>query len=40
MKKAFNPRYTITSQTLNRLMKIEAVKERVIGIPLTPTVLS
>lgn len=40
MKKAFKPLYSITPQTLKKLMEIEAVKERVVSIPLTPTVLS
>lgn len=40
MKKTFKPYYTITPQTLKKLMEIEAVKERVVSIPLTPTVLS
>ncbi len=39
MKKVFSPLYTITAKTLKRLMEIEAVKERIRGIPLTPTVL-
>lgn len=40
MKKAFKPQYTITPQMLKKLMEIEAIKERVITLPLAPTVLS
>lgn len=40
MKKSFKPHYTITPETLKKLMKIEAIKEQVVTIPLSPTVLS
>lgn len=36
----FEPNYTITSKIANCLMRIEAVKEKVLHLPLTPTVLS
>lgn len=36
----FVPNYTITPNMANCLMKIEAVKERVLLLPLTPTVLT
>jgi len=36
----FNPNYIITSKIMNCLMRIEAAKEKVLHLPLTPTVLS
>jgi Fic family protein len=36
----FKPNYTITPKLVNGLMRIEAAKERVLHLPLTPTVLS
>jgi Fic family protein len=36
----FEPTYTITSKIMNCLMRIEAVKEKVLHLPLTPMVLS
>ncbi len=35
----FNPVYSITSKVANCLMKIEAAKEKILYLPLTPTVL-
>lgn len=36
----FKPHYTITSQIAKRLKDIEAIRDQVIAIPLTPTVLT
>lgn len=36
----FEPKYIITPKVMNCLMRIEAAKERVLHLPLTPTVLS
>jgi Fic family protein len=40
MSVKFTPRYTITSKVANSLMRIEAVKERVLHLSLTPTLLA
>jgi hypothetical protein len=40
MSVKFTPHYTITSKVANSLMRIEAVKERVLHLPLMPTVLA
>jgi len=37
---SFSPNYTITPQIAKSLMRIEAVKERVLHLPVTPTVLA
>ena len=36
----FSPRYTITPKVANCLMRIEAAKQKVMHLPLTPSVLS
>ncbi|MDB6080931.1 MAG: hypothetical protein JWO53_203 [Chlamydiia bacterium] len=36
----FDPTYTITSKIMNCLIHIEATKERILHLPVTPTVLS
>lgn len=36
----FDPRYTVTPKLLKSLLRIEAIKERISHLPLTPTVLS
>src|SRR5579872_5637378 len=36
----FEPKYIITAKIANGLMRIEAAKEKVLHLPLTPTVLS
>ena len=36
----FKPNYTITTKVMNCLMRIEAAKEKVLHLPLTPIVLS
>ena len=36
----FEPIYTITPKVMNCLMRIESAKERVLHLPLNPTVLS
>jgi Fic family protein len=36
----FKPNYTITTKVMNCLMRIEAAKEKVLHLPLTPTVIS
>ena len=36
----FLPNYTITSKIANNLMRIEAIKQKIAYLPLTPTVLS
>ena len=36
----FEPRYTITAKIMNCLMQIEAAKQKVLHLPLTPQVLS
>ncbi|WP_341790024.1 Fic family protein [Rickettsia endosymbiont of Polydrusus tereticollis] len=40
MQIKFKPNYIITSKVMNCLMRIEAAKERVLYLPLTPTVLN
>lgn len=36
----FDPHYTITVKIANDLMRIEAAREKVLRLPLTPTVLA
>lgn len=36
----FTPNYTLTPEIVNDLLRIEAAKERVVHLPLTPTVLA
>lgn len=36
----FEPNYTITSKIINCLIRIEAAKQKILHLPLTPTVLS
>ena len=36
----FKPNYTITPKIAGNLIRIEAAKEKVIHLPLTPTVLN
>ncbi|MDD3013281.1 MAG: Fic family protein [Candidatus Gastranaerophilales bacterium] len=36
----FSPNYTITSKIANALLKIERIKERIKGLPITPSVLA
>jgi Fic family protein len=40
MQIKFEPNYTITNKILNCLMRIESAKEKVLHLPLTPTILS
>ena len=40
MPKTFNPIYTISPATASALMKIEAVKQEVSGLPITPKILA
>lgn len=40
MQKKFDPKYTITPTIAQNLMRIEAVKENIIHVPLSPTVLA
>ena len=35
----FSPKYTITPKIMNCLMRIESAKEKVLHLPLTPTIL-
>lgn len=36
----FEPNYVISSKVMNRLIRIEAAKQKILHLPLTPTVLS
>lgn len=36
----FTPHYSITTKVIKNLMRIEAVKEKIVHLPLTPTVLA
>ncbi len=40
MQIRFNPRYSITSNVAMALMRVEAIKEKIIHLPLTPHVLA
>lgn len=40
MPKTFSPIYTISPATASALMKIEAVKQKIAGLPITPTILA
>lgn len=40
MSTKFNPRYIITPNIMHALMRIEAIKEKVLDLPLNPTVLA
>ena len=39
MPHRFKPKYTITPKIMNDLMAIEAVREKVVYLPLTPRIL-
>ncbi len=36
----FNPKYTITNRLAAALLKLEGAKERINGLPITPSVLA